>query len=150
MSRIVTGLAALLGNRAGDRGQGVRKSCGLDEIMSLTYATTEGTNLVTVAFAGDLEADQVDALRRHIEGVVAERGSVRLLLEYGSAGKVEPKAIYEDLRNAEFVKKIDRAAIVSDASWLGGLTSIAKHFVPFDVKTFRPDEHGAALEWVTD
>lgn len=118
--------------------------------MSLTYATTEGTNLVTVAFSGDLEAEQVAGLRHTIEAVVAERGTARLLLEYGSAGKVEAKSMVEDLRNAEFVKKIDRAAIVTEASWIGGAASMAKHFVPFEVKVFTPEQHGAALEWVTD
>ncbi|MFD1713431.1 STAS/SEC14 domain-containing protein [Amnibacterium flavum] len=128
------------------------ESLGLDEgaLMALTYSSVEGTELVTVAYDGDLSAADVRALREHIESVVADHGAMRLLLEYGRAGSMPPSALFEDMKNAEFVRKIARAAIVTDSTWIRGVAGTMRHLVPFEVKVFSPDEHGAALEWVTD
>lgn len=117
--------------------------------MALTYSAVEGTNLITVAFNGGLEAADVAALRTAVEAVITEQGSVKLLLEYGSTERIQPKAIMDDLKSFQFVRNIDRAAIVTDASWISGLASTMGHFVPFDVKVFKVDDHGKALEWVT-
>jgi len=119
--------------------------------MTLTYATPEGTNLVTVAFDGDLDTGSVHALRDHVESVIDTQGSARLLIEYGNAGSTPPRAVLEDLKNASFVKKIDKGAIVTDSKLVNGLAGsiMLKTMVPFPVKTFTAEQHGKALEWVT-
>lgn len=118
--------------------------------MALTYSTVEGTELVTVAYSGDIDAEQVQGLRRQIEAVVAERGAVRLLVEYTASGPTPPMSLFGDLKDADFVGKIARAAIVTDSAWIRGMAGTMGKLAPFDVKAFAVDEHGAALEWATD
>jgi hypothetical protein len=118
--------------------------------MALTFSTVEGTQLVTVAYSGDIDAEQVQELRKQVEAVVAEQGAVRLLVEYTASGPTPPMSLLGDLKGADFVGRIARAAIVTDSAWIRGMAGTMGNLAPFPVKAFSTDEHGAALEWVTD
>jgi hypothetical protein len=117
--------------------------------MSLTHSAVAGTNLVTIAVSGELQAQEVAEARKAVEAVVAEHGSVRLLLEYGSSERIKSTGLLDDMRKSDAARKIDRAAVVTDAQWLSTLVATMGHFAPFQVKAFKAEQHGKALEWVT-
>jgi hypothetical protein len=68
----------------------------------LTSNVMEGSNIVTMTYDGPLHAEEMVAVREQLTTVVRERGSARLLVEYGTVdlGRVEPRAMWEDLRTA--------------------------------------------------
>jgi hypothetical protein len=68
----------------------------------LTSNVMEGSNTVTMTYDGPLHAEEMVAVRERLTTVVCERGSARLLVEYGTVdlGRVEPRAMWEDLRTA--------------------------------------------------
>jgi hypothetical protein len=68
----------------------------------LTSNVMEGSNIVTMTYDGPLHAEEMVAVRERLTTVVRERGSARLLVEYGTVdlGRIEPRAMWEDLRTA--------------------------------------------------
>ncbi len=100
----------------------------------LTGSVIEGSNIVTVTYEGSLGAADVVALRDRLTAVIQERGSARLLIEYGDVdlGRVEPRAMWEDLRSAGVLKDVTRAAIVADQGWIDTLTSLARTVLPVE------------------
>jgi hypothetical protein len=118
--------------------------------MSLTFSPVTGTNLLTVAFDGDLHSAEVTRLRAAVEDVVAEQGSVRILLEYAASGRISTSGMLQQLRTSSLAGSVDRAAIVTDVGWVRGAAATARVFVSFPVKVFTTEEHGTALEWVTE
>lgn len=124
--------------------------------MSLTFSTVAGTSLVTIALSGAVSSSEIDAFKSHLESVVAAEGSVRLLVEVTgssdslSSGETDPMALFKEAKESGLAKQIAKAALVTDDTKLRAVASTMRFLIPFKVKAFATDDHGAALEWVTD
>ncbi len=110
----------------------------------------EGSNIVTVTYDGPLRAEEMVAVRERLTTVVGERGSARLLIEYGEVdlGQVEPRAMWEDLRTAGVLEDLTRVAVVADQGWIEPLASIAGAVLPVEVRSFHRDQRDDALAWL--
>ena len=82
--------------------------------------------------------------------VIRERGSARLLIESGTIdlGRVEPRAMWEDLRTAGVVKDLTRVAVVADQGWIEPLSSVAGAVLPVEVRSFPRDQRDEAVPWL--
>lgn len=116
----------------------------------LTTEVEAGTNLVTIEYSGSLDAEEMKACRRVLERVVDEHGSVRLLARYGEVDvrHIEPKAIWEDLKNIPVIRHVERCAIVAHQDWLRRISDLAGHAIPGEIRTFDTDQVEQARAWV--
>ncbi|WP_040156998.1 SpoIIAA family protein [Mobilicoccus massiliensis] len=117
----------------------------------LTTDVRPGTNLVTIEYSGALNADEMVACRAVLERVQEEHGTLRLLARYGEVDMthIEPRAMWEDLKNIPLIRHVEKCAIVAHQDWLRTISDVAGRVLPCEVKTFHLDEYDAALTWVT-
>lgn len=110
----------------------------------------DGSNIVTATYSGSLGADETANLRRQVETVIASEGSARLLLEVGDldAGRVEPKAVWEDLKSARLLDDITRMALVGDDTLMSGLAQAMGTLSSTETKTFAADDRDQAVVWL--
>lgn len=111
----------------------------------------EDTNIVTLDFSGSLHVDDEQEIRAALDPVIAAHGSARVLIAMGQidVGEVEPKALWMDIKGAGYLDDIERAALVSDASWLTKLTEWTGNLAPLEVRTFHPEERDDAMAWLS-
>jgi hypothetical protein len=116
----------------------------------LTASVLERTNIVAARYDGSLSTDEMTALRRQIDAVVAEHGSARLLAEYGDVDlrRIEPGAVWEDLKTAGVLTDVDKVAIVAGLGWIRRLSEIAGAIAPVEVEVFDPAERFSAMSWL--
>lgn len=116
----------------------------------LTTTLSPGTNVVTIEFDGHLDAAEMAACHDALEKVVAEYGTIRLLARYGEIDlrHVEPRALWEDLKNIPLIRHVDRCAIVANQDWVRKVSDAAAVVLPCEVKTYHVDELEAARAWV--
>jgi len=109
------------------------------------------THIFEIEYSGAVDAAEFEALRDQLAAFLEANQPADLLARYGDVdlGKIEPKALWEDIRSAGLEKKVRRAALLTDEGWLATLAKGARHFIHPDVKVFGLDEREAALEWLT-
>lgn len=110
----------------------------------------EDTNIVTATYSGSLGADETATLRHQIEQVIDAHGSARLLLEMGDVdmGRVEPKAVWEDLKSAQFLGDVSRMALVTDESVLASTNELMGKLTATETKAFASDDRDQAIVWL--
>lgn len=64
------------------------------------------------------------------------------------AGRVEPKAVWEDLKSARLLDDISRLALVGDDSLMSGLTRVMGTLSSTETKTFGAAERDQAILWL--
>lgn len=117
----------------------------------LTSSILEGTNIVTATYDGSLSAEEMDAVRTDLQVVNAAHGSVRLLVEYGDIdfGRIEPEALWKDLKTAGMLGDIERCALVTDANWIEKLGAAAGRVTSVEVRTFSTNQRDDAVAWLS-
>jgi SpoIIAA-like len=116
----------------------------------LTNNVIEGSNILEVTYDGALGADEMVALRERLGTLIRERGSARLIVEYGAIdlGRVEPRAMWEDLRSAGLVKDVSKVAVLADQGWIETLASAVGTVLPAEVRSFHRDQRDHAVAWL--
>src|SRR5699024_10388159 len=117
--------------------------------IMLTSSTIEGTNIVTATYDGSLSAEDMDAVRTDLQAKKAAHGSVRLLMEYGDIGRIEPEALWKDLKTAGMLGDIERCALVTDSNWIEKLGAAAGRVTSVEMLTFSTDQRDEALAWLS-
>lgn len=96
-----------------------------------------------------LTEDQLEEILTEIEEVIADHGSVRLLVSMPSIPYPDVKAIDDDLgfwlRHSE---NIDRYAVVGESPLLEWSSKVADRVSAPDIEYFEQAEIDAAWDWV--
>lgn len=116
----------------------------------LTNNVIEGSNILEVTYDGALGADEMVAVRERLDALIRERGSARLIVEYGPVdlGRVEPRAMWEDLKSAGLLKDVTKVAVVADQGWIETMASAVGTVVPLEVRSFHRDQRDEAIAWL--
>lgn len=114
----------------------------------LTTTRLPGTDLVEIDYDGELTAEEMRELHTLLDEVVDEQGRIRLLAVYGDRGHVEPGALWEDLRMQRLTPRITKMAVLTDRRWFAAVARLVDAVGILDCRTFDPDEHEQALEWL--
>ena len=117
----------------------------------LTSSVTPGTNLVTITYDRSVGTDDMLAVRADLDKVLAEFGSLRLLVEYGTIdlGRIEVRALWEDMKMIGLLRRIEAAALVADQGWLRRVTELADRVLPGRLEVFPVAEREAARAWLS-
>jgi hypothetical protein len=101
------------------------------------------------AIEGELTAASVERMQAEMATAMREHGSIRVLVRIDGMDEVEPSAVWEDLKmTADYVRGIDRFAVVGDERWHRWSTSLADVFS--DAAYFEPGQDADAWEWLRD
>jgi hypothetical protein len=117
----------------------------------LQTSVIEGTNVVSVTADGSISTEEEVVARQIIDEVVGEHGSARMLLEFAGVdvGRVEPKAVWEDLKSTRLLGDIDRVAVVADSGMLDKLVGAADALSSMEMRTFESGRRDEAVAWLT-
>ncbi|MCS5718031.1 STAS/SEC14 domain-containing protein [Herbiconiux sp. CPCC 205763] len=108
------------------------------------------THIFEISYSGAVDAAEFEALRDQLVAFLDANDPADLLAVYHDLelAKIEPKALWEDLRSAGLEKKVRRAALLTDAAWLATMARGASLFIKADVRVFGLAERDAALAWL--
>lgn len=116
----------------------------------LESSVIEGTNVVTATYEGALGAEEVETVRQQLSDLIAQHGKARLLVQFGDVdlGRVEPEAVWKDLKSIGMLDDLDRVAMVTDAGWADKFSSFADKVTPFELKVYGTQSRDAAVAWL--
>ncbi len=118
----------------------------------LNVSTIENSNVVTVDYSGSLGVDDEKKLRSVLQEAVDRSGKIRLLATIGDIdlGRMEPKAVWMDLKAAGLFNKVDKMAVVTDASWLAHVSDWVGDLTEMAVETYPSGQRDNAVAWITE
>lgn len=109
-----------------------------------------GSNLIELVVDGKVEQDDYKPIIEAAESITERHEKVRFLITVRDLGGVEPGALWEDLKyDAQHLKDVDKAAIVSDKAWYAKLAKVTEAFTDAEFKHFAPGERAAAEAWLS-
>ena len=116
----------------------------------LSTEILDGTDIVTMTYDGAIGEDDVIAAREQIRAAAAGAGGARALLDVHGIdlGKVEPKAVWEDLKSAGLLGDVDRMAVLTDSTVIGGAVKAAGILPSLDTKVYEPGQRDEAVLWL--
>ena len=107
------------------------------------------TNILEIRNDGPITRDQFDRLTELGDRMIAAHGSIRILEIVEDIGKIEPSAIWADLRwGTTRLKHLSHAAIVADAGWIERATALLKPFFSIEMRHFSHAQRDEALHWL--
>lgn len=117
----------------------------------LTMHQPENTNILEFTLDGDFNRAHFDAVAAKLDAMIERHGKVRLLEIVRDVGKIEPSALWEDLKFApSHLDKFSHVAVVADKTWMEWMTRMAAAFVPAEVRFFHLDAVDEARQWLRD
>lgn len=119
---------------------------------------TSGGDDKVVAFKWDGEFTEA-AFKQCLVDFLDElraRSRMNLYLEIVNFGKVEPKAVWEDIKFSvknikEITDKIDKVALVTDIEWFRTLVDTSGKLIPkTDIRTYSFINSDKAVIWINE
>ncbi|MGB5352587.1 MAG: STAS/SEC14 domain-containing protein [Woeseia sp.] len=120
------------------------------EVM-LTFHSIPNSNIVEFTLDGAVTREDFDAVIAEVNSKIADYGSVDVLEEIRSIGKMSPSVIWDDLRWAlSNMRHVGRAAVVCDKKWIEKMVDVMQPLTRVDVRHFVPAEIGRARQWLVN
>jgi hypothetical protein len=116
----------------------------------IRYETSPSSPVVEIAVSGRLTDLELRETIKRLKADMELNGKTRVLESIADFTGMEPAAVWTDITlGPPLVRKITRAAVVADAGWIRGLTTLSSIFVKADIKSFRPDQIAEARAWLS-
>jgi hypothetical protein len=113
----------------------------------LTIEPRTPDNVVVGHASGKLTHEDYEIFRWHIEEMIREHGSVRVMLELEDFHGWDFQSAWDDLKlGLSHPGKFDRCAVLGDQSWQRWMTELAKPFLT--VRFFNRGAREAAWRWL--
>lgn len=107
------------------------------------------TNILEVRIDGPITREQFDRMTELGDRIIADHATIRILEIVDDLGKVEPSALWADLRwGTSRLKHMTHAAIVADARWVEWTTALLKPFFSIEMRNFPLAQRDQALHWL--
>ncbi|PPF79156.1 hypothetical protein C5B96_13345 [Subtercola sp. Z020] len=116
----------------------------------LTGEQIPGTHIFEVEYAGGIDAAEFDALRDRLAAFLDSNDPADVLAVYGDLdlSKIEPKALWDDLKSIGLAQKVRRAALLTDSGVLSTMAKAGSIFLKTDVRVFASSGRAEALAWL--
>ena len=115
----------------------------------LDFRSIPDSSIVEFTVDGAVTREDFDAVIAAVESKIEDYGSVDLLEEIRSFGKIPPSVFLDDLTWAiRHMRDIGRVAIVCDKDWIERLVGLMHRLVKADVRHFDLDDIDAARKWL--
>lgn len=110
------------------------------------------SHVAAFRLAGTLSGEDYDRCIAEIESKLARHDRIAIYCDMSGMTGLDPFVVPKDIRYSlgklgEF-HRFARGAVVTGQEWVARITTFSGMFLPrTDVRTFRPGERNAALEW---
>ncbi len=109
----------------------------------------EPANLVAYIIYDDVTEEDVKRVRRDMNRVIDDYGSVRIYMDVRKLSGMTPQAVIEDLKlTPEYLRDVERFAIVGDKSWQEWLARLSDAITTGELRYFEPGEAVRGQTWV--
>jgi hypothetical protein len=113
----------------------------------LTIEPHTPDNVVVGHASGKLTHEDYEGFRRHVEEMIHEHGSARVMLDLNDFHGWDLRAAWDDLKlGLQHAGRFDRCAILGDRPWEEWMIKLAKPF--FRVQYFDRSQREAAWRWL--
>ena len=100
---------------------------------------------------GDVSAEDVARVTRALDTKTTVLDRINVYAELEHLGRIAPEAMFKDLvyglQHLDLLRRVDRAAVVTDTDWVKTVAHLEDLFLPFEVQHFPLAEREAALAW---
>jgi SpoIIAA-like len=119
----------------------------------ITFLNQELSTVIGFRLEGKLSAEDIDRIAEILEQKFDTEESVNLYIEIADDLEESFGAILEHAKVGFTVilpnlGKIEKAALVSDKSWLRNITDFQGMFLSMEIKGFPLDEKEVAVKWI--
>lgn len=114
---------------------------------------TLSDNAIKAVMPAKLGADDVEQLATRLDGLIAERGRIRVMFDLSHFGGWENlEALGAHLDQLKFVqeraKHIDRIAVIVGYPWQQQFLQMLRSVLPTQVQAFEANEAAQATQWL--
>lgn len=114
----------------------------------IQFEQIDQSNIIEFTIDGEMSRAEFDAAAEKLDGMMNEFGKIRIIEIIKDIGKVEPSAVWADLKwEPRHINKWSHIAIVADQKWIHWMKPMSI-FVPAKIKFFHLDELEAARKWI--
>jgi hypothetical protein len=104
-------------------------------------------DLLGYAITDRLTREEVEEMQGEIRRAMDRHGTIRMLLYMEGLERVEPSAVWQDLKmTPEYAQNIERMAVVGDRHWHSWMTSVGD--VAVEAEYFESGQLDRAWQWV--
>jgi len=115
----------------------------------LTLNQSTDTNILEVTLDGSMSKAEFDQLIQQAEELIELHGKIKIIEIVKGIGKIEPSAIWADLKwEPRHLKYFSHVAVVADQKWIEWVVAACKVFISAEMKTFHLDELEEARTWI--
>ncbi|MUV36846.1 hypothetical protein JNUCC1_00650 [Lentibacillus sp. JNUCC-1] len=118
--------------------------------MMVEIANIENSPVVEMKVSDKLTQDDIKEVDNFLENKVGEQESVNILLLMGNWEGMTIKGLLEDFKMVKHMKKMNKAAIVADSTFLKADSKLEDLFPGIRIKYFETDEKDAAKQWLEE
>jgi len=110
----------------------------------------DSRNIAELTVEGPITNAEIVPVIQKLDGMIHEFGKIRLLEIIREIGRVEPKALWADLKwETRHITSFSHVAIVADERWIDWMIKPLDLLIPAELKLFHLDEIDAAREWIS-
>jgi hypothetical protein len=114
----------------------------------ILYVTSPDSPVIEIAVEGKVTDHELREAIERLRGDL-EHGKTRVLERIDHFSGIEPKALWTDMTvGVGVARKVTRAAVVADASWIRAAMHLARFFTRAEVKAFHLNEMEEARTWI--
>lgn len=109
------------------------------------------TNVLEFTIDGALTREDFDAVAAQLEQIIEKHGKVKILEIVRNIGKIEPSALWTDIKWApKHLKNFTHAAVVADQKWIEWMAAVLRPFFSMEIRFFHSNELGDARQWLLE
>jgi hypothetical protein len=106
-------------------------------------------NTLGVMFRDKVSQQDIAAMQKDLEEIIAQHGHARVLVRYDNLDKVDPGAVLQDLKMlGTYIRDLERVAIIGDGQWHERIARWSDLIA--EARVFRPNELSLAWEWTQE
>ena len=115
----------------------------------ILYHTAPDSPTIEISVEGKITDHELREVIERMRGDLELNGKTRVLERIQGFSGIEPKALWTDLTlGVSLTRKVTRAAVVADASWIRASMHLARFFTKAEVKAFHTNELEQARAWI--
>jgi len=119
--------------------------------MACIYTEHDTLPVAELRVTGHVTENDMNQILPQMAAFIEKHGKIRIIEIIESFEGFDPATIWKGIRfDAEHLRDVTHAAVVTDIGWIGIMTQAASWMVPVTLRMFPMEELGAAREWAAN
>jgi hypothetical protein len=115
----------------------------------LTMTRDETRNIAEITVDGSITKDEIEPVIARLDAMIDEFGKIRVVEVIKGVGKVEPGALWADLKwEPRHINSFSHVAVVADQKWVEWMVKPLDMLIPAKMRVFHLDELDEARAWI--